>query len=374
MIRERVDRHGIIRPLESESELPGCSLPPSEIGVIKEGPVKKWMTAKREWDTRYASAKQRVQKQRARELAQGYQQFGAGEVPPPSALAGRRKTGADLRERKKERSWGMSLWSLWGSKHDEDAIKLEQEADKAPETTLASAEDGAGARPLHDTKTNQGKLLDKGKKPSNSRSRSRRRTVTDQNQTENQDEVDENTPAADLLTVKNEKPGQPSDNHLAPEFAANGTNPAILLKVPTNEEYDLKRPKADGIAFPFSIAGHNASASMTTLTSEVGIPPTKDLRTKEVMESGVSVNSADIHAAAGTGSSSEEAKVMRENERPADGTVVFREGKGKENSVPMSSVDSEKVAENGQVVGAERPPLETFVTAASNFPTNSTIA
>lgn len=241
----------------------------------------------------------------------------------------------------------MSLWSLWGSKHDEDAIKLEQEADKAPETTLASAEDGAGARPLYDTKTNQGKLLDKGKKPSNSRSRSRRRTVTDQNQTENQDEVDENTPAANLLTVKNEKPGQPSDNHLAPEFAANGTNPAILLKVPTNEEYDLKRPKADGIAFPFSIAGHNASASMTTLTSEVGIPPTKDLRTKEVMESGVSVNSADIHAAAGTGSSSEEAKVMRENERPADGTVVFGKGKGKENSVPMSSVDSEKVAENG---------------------------
>jgi hypothetical protein len=367
MIRQRVDRHGIISPLEPESELPGCNLPPSEVGVIKEGPVKKWMIAKREWDTRYASAKRRVQKQRAREMAQGYQQFGDGEVPPPSALAGRRKTGADLRAEKKQRSWGMSLWSLWGSKHDEDTMQREQEADKAPETTVASADDGAGARPLHDTKTTQGKLLD-GKKPSYSRSRSRRRTVTDQHQTETQEEVDENTPAADLLALKNGKLGQPSGDYLAPDFVASGGNPAILLQVPTNEEYDLKRPKANGIAFPFSILGHKASASMTTLTSEVGVPPTVDVRTKEVMESGVPENAADIHAANRTGSSSE-AKVMRENEKPVSG-----KGKKKENGVTVSSAGIETVVENGQVLGAERPPLETFVTAASNFPTTSTMA
>jgi hypothetical protein len=140
MIRQRVDRHGNTSHLEPESELPGCSLPPSEIGIIKEGPVKKWMAAKREWDTKFASAKRRVQKQRANEMAQGYQQFSDGEVPPPSALAGRRKTGAaDVKEEKKKRSMGMSLWSLWGSKHDEDTIKLEQEADKQPETTIASS-------------------------------------------------------------------------------------------------------------------------------------------------------------------------------------------------------------------------------------------
>jgi len=166
--------------------------------------------------------------------------------------------------------------------------------------------------------------------------------------------------------------GEPSDNHLTPDFAANGTNPSILLRVPTNEEYDLKRPKADGIAFPFSIAGHKASASMTTLTSEVGVPPTNDVRTKEVMESGVSANSADIHAANGTGSSSEEAKVMRENEHPAEETVVSGKGKGKENGVPVNPVGGEeKVVGNGYVVAAERPPLETFVTAASSFPTST---
>jgi hypothetical protein len=374
MIRQRVDRHGITRPLEPESELPGCSLPPNEIGMIKEGPVKKWMTAKREWDTRYASVKRRVQKQRAREMAKGYQQFGDGEVPPPSALAGRRKKGEDLRERKKERSWGMSLWSLWGSKHDEDAIKLEQEADKAPETTVASAENGAGARPLHDTKTNQGTFLDKQKMPSYSRSRSRRRTVTDQNQTENQDDVEENTPAADLHATENKKSRQHSDSCCTPDFAANGTNPAILLKVPTNEEYDLKRPKADGIAFPFSIAGHKASASMTTLTSEVGIEPTNDVRTKEVMESGVFANSADVHAANGTGSSSVKAIIMREDEKPVGETVATGKRSGKEDGVLLGSAGSEEVVEKRQVVRAERPAMETFVTASSSLPMGSTIS
>jgi hypothetical protein len=375
MIRQRVDRHGTISPLEPESELPGCTLSPSEIGVVKAGPVKKWMTAKREWDTKYASAKRRVQRQRAREMAQGYQQFGNGEVPPPSALAGRRKTGDDLREKKKERSWGMSLWSLWGSKHDEQTMQREEEAGKAPETTVASADDGAGARPLHDTETNQGKLLDQGTKPPHSRSRSRRRTVTDQHQTETQNEVDENTPAADLLALKNETLRQPSDDYLSPEFAAKGTTPVILIRAPTNEEYDLKRPKSGGIAFPFSIQGHKASASMTTLTSEIGVPPIDDMRTKGVMKSGVTENAADIHAANGTGSSTEEAKAMRENEQSLNGTDISEKGKGKqkenenENEMSASSANSEKAVENGQVVGAERPPLETFVTAASSFPT-----
>ena len=146
---------------------------PSEIGVIKGGPVRKWMAAKKEWDTKFASAKRRVQKQRAKEMRKGYQQFGAGEVPPPSALAGRRKTGEKLREEKRTKSMGMTLWALWGSKHDEKANELELEADREPETTTASAMDGAGARPLHDTKTQEGKQMDLEKKPEYSRSRSR---------------------------------------------------------------------------------------------------------------------------------------------------------------------------------------------------------
>lgn len=130
MIRQCVDRHGIIYPMAPESEIPALQMPASDVGVIKRGPVLKWLAAKKQWDTRYASAKRRVQNKRVQELMDGgFESFGEGERPPPSALAGRRrKVGleSDL-EKKKKKSWGMTLWSLWGSKHDESTIKREEE-------------------------------------------------------------------------------------------------------------------------------------------------------------------------------------------------------------------------------------------------------
>jgi hypothetical protein len=94
--------------------------------------------------------------------------------------------------------------------------------------------------------------------------------------------------------MKNVKLGQISDKHLTPNFTINDTNPVILVRVPTNEESDLKRPKAGGIAYPFSLQGHPATASMTTLTSEAGVPPVNDVRTEGVMKSGVQENASDI--------------------------------------------------------------------------------
>lgn len=431
MIRQRVDRHGHIFHLEPASELPGCNVPTDDIGVIKEGPVRKWMAAKRQWDTKYASAKRSVQKKRAKEMAQGYQEFGNGEVPPPSALAGRRKTGEDLKEEKRGKSMGMGLWALWGSKHDEKALKNEQDAQNSPETTVASSLDGAGARPLHDTQTNKSQTLGAGGRPEASRSRSRRRTVVDEHQTDGADNVDENTPAAALLAIKNANTGSAGDDHLAPDFAGNSTNPAILVRTPTNEdkEYDLKRPKAGGIAFPFSVKGHQTTASMTTLTSAVGVPPSEDVRTEGALNSGVQHNATDVgaitsNAIPGANSSGGIASVIG---RPATASTttltsavgvpptedVRTEGalnsgvqpntadieaaattikgvpevnggsvKGKEpaieppvlhestnGSVVTPSNTGGKVVENGEVISAERPPLETFVTAPMGLPT-----
>jgi len=336
MIRQRVDRHGIISPLEPESELPGCNLPARDIGVIKPGPVRKWMAAKRQWDTKFASSKRRVQKQRAKEMTKGYEQFGDGEVPPPSALAGRRKVGETLKEEKKKRSYGMSLWALWGSKHDEKTIVLEKEADKEPETSTATADDGANARPLDDTKTTQGKKLDANgkKKPDYSRSRSRRRTVTDQHQTDG-DDIDENTPAAVVHSRLEEKRGNGAD------VVTSETMPQILVRSPTIEntesESELKRPKAGGIAFPFSLRKHGATASMTTLTSAIGVPPAAEVDSPGSKESGVKQNAGDINATAAMGSAN---------------------GKGQQ-----------VVVENGEIVGAERPPLDTFFSAKEDLPT-----
>jgi len=121
MIRQRVDRHGHVFPLDAESSLPALRMLANEIGVIKPGPVQKWLEAKKQWDTKYAREKRKVQKNRVKEMAQGYQGFGDDEVPPPSALAGRR--GLNMpKEEKKSRSWGMSMWALWGSSHDENTV------------------------------------------------------------------------------------------------------------------------------------------------------------------------------------------------------------------------------------------------------------
>ena len=123
MIRQRVDRHGNIYPLASPSSFPALQMHPSEIGKIKPEPVRKWMNAKQVWDTKFAKEKRKVQKQRAEEMAKGFQSFGADEVPPPSALAGRRGLVVP-KEDEKKRSWGMSLWSVWGSSHDEKTVSL----------------------------------------------------------------------------------------------------------------------------------------------------------------------------------------------------------------------------------------------------------
>lgn len=123
MIRQRVDRHGRIFPLGPESSLPALQMAVNEIGVIKPGPVQKWLEAKLQWDTKYAREKRKIQRTRIKEMAQGYQGFGDDEVPPPSSLAGRRGLSMP-KEEKKGRSWGLSLWALWGSSHDEETVRF----------------------------------------------------------------------------------------------------------------------------------------------------------------------------------------------------------------------------------------------------------
>ena len=121
MVRQRVDRHGHIHDLAPASSLPALQMPAHEIGVIKAGPVRKWLQAKHKWDIKFAKEKRKVQEKRMQEMLNGYEGFGTDELPPPSALAGRRIMQTAQTEKKK-RSWGMSLWSLWGSSHDEKAV------------------------------------------------------------------------------------------------------------------------------------------------------------------------------------------------------------------------------------------------------------
>jgi hypothetical protein len=83
MVRQLVDRHGHIHILEPASSLPALQMPANEIGVIKPGPVRQWLEGKQMWDIKFAKDKRRVQKQRIKEMSQGFEGFGDEEVPPP---------------------------------------------------------------------------------------------------------------------------------------------------------------------------------------------------------------------------------------------------------------------------------------------------
>lgn len=121
MIRQRIDRHGYIYPLAPKEELTALNLPVSEVGVPKPGPVNKWMKASQQWNGKFAKQKIKIQQQRIKEMQAGFERF-EGEHPPPTALAGRRTKGMKA-EKAKKKSWGMALWSLWGSKHDEATVR-----------------------------------------------------------------------------------------------------------------------------------------------------------------------------------------------------------------------------------------------------------
>lgn len=233
MIRQRVTRHGASHPLAPEAELPACTQKSQGIGVIKEGQVKKWLAAKREWDSRFATTKAKVHKKIIRDMAHGYHEF-PGETPPPTALAGRRRLGETFEEKRRVKSLGLALWSLWGSKHDEATVERELKANEAhhdPETKATTAEAGQSARKLSEAASYD------------NRSPSRHRVVTDENQT------DENTPIAELMAKRQEA-----------EASSN------LLDVPATGATG-KRPFVEGIAMPFTLKKEAETASMLTLNS-----------------------------------------------------------------------------------------------------------
>ncbi|KAL9611394.1 MAG: hypothetical protein Q9167_003969 [Letrouitia subvulpina] len=291
MIRQRVSRHGVVFPLAPPSELPALNMPANEIGVIKPGPVRKWMAAKRVWDTRFAREKRRVQKQRIKEMVAGFEGFGDDEVPPPSALAGRRP-GA-LRERhgkrggvdgasegRRGKSWGMTLWSLWGSKHDEAALEREEKADKdkgvvdnVPPTAAGLAGGAEARRNQSDgggrTKSKKGRRRHGAKSPARSRSRSRRRVVSYTGQSD---------PDPSSLQGFN-KDGSPVDHSIFPSTSPSVSEaPNSAIQVMDLASTDGLRPVGEGgKAFPFKLksflAPEGGNASTITLKSErVGTP------------------------------------------------------------------------------------------------------
>jgi len=148
MIRQRVTRHGIIYPLAPQSEIAALALDPETVGSIKPGPVKKWLAKQKDMEARFGNERRKIQRKRAKELAQGYDEI-LGEYPPPTALVGRRQKGiAPEERRKKGKSWGLAIWSGWGSSHDETTLEREEKLEEAAQrhqmdSSITDLPDGA---------------------------------------------------------------------------------------------------------------------------------------------------------------------------------------------------------------------------------------
>ncbi|KAF2760387.1 alpha/beta-hydrolase [Pseudovirgaria hyperparasitica] len=273
MIRQRIDRNGLIYPLPPASEIPALQLESSEIGRIKEGPVRKWMGAQEKWTKKFARQKLNVQKKRLQAMAKGFERF-EGEQPPPTALAGRRAKGMD-KPAKNKRSMGMSLWSLWGSKHDETTIEHEEKADMDGVPTIP--EDGAnggGGTVANST----GKSAARNKSRSKSRPRrpkigasvgSHRSNVTDQGQgnegSDGQMVAVQNTPSH--LSPS----GSPNAFPAISPLPSNGpVVPGTDTVVPDSNTLST-RPTREGVAYPFKLRlakdGEPVNASTLTLQS-----------------------------------------------------------------------------------------------------------
>ena len=67
MIRERISLTGVVRPLEPTSEMDILQLDPEDLGLIKEGPAKRYLAGKAIWDKRFRKTYEKVQKKRESE-------------------------------------------------------------------------------------------------------------------------------------------------------------------------------------------------------------------------------------------------------------------------------------------------------------------
>ncbi|KAK9772934.1 putative Alpha/beta hydrolase fold-3 domain-containing protein [Seiridium cardinale] len=388
MIRQQISRHGTVTPLAPEEDLISCNMPASGIGVIKEGPVRKWLVTRNQWDTRFGSARAKIHKKRLKEMVAGYEHFD-GETPPPSALAGRRKAGYEMADYKKRKSMGLALWSLWGSKHDEMTMNREQEADKVPEIKVATDAEGAGARSQADIRK-QEKKVEKRPDLLASRSPSRRRIVKDEHQVaeEKRSAAEEASPLAVLMAQRTGKQAADDDS----------TSRAGLLGpdyVPPETGATGKRPIVEGIAVPFTLNKEAETASMITLTSYVDtsrvaspVPFSPHAQGPAATSAAAMVDGVDRTVIAAQPESpptprASSPKVpiiddMAEEEpvtagTPRSASPAATPKATSPNATPTvekaNGFDTKPVVMAGGVMTqGERPPLETFVTAQEELP------
>lgn len=262
MIRQKVDRHGNVFPLPPPEELSALRLKPDEIGVLKEAPVRRWLRRQEEWNKKFAGMKRKLQEQRAKEKAlelikgQGLAELGIpmDENPPPTALVGMTVRGRDLTRLKRiKRSWGMTLWSKWGSKHDQFTLESRAMVGAEAQQQEEAGKDSVDQQQQQQTGGPSASTRSRSRSNTASRRpRSYSRTVSDQGQ------------AGDWQEQQSQF-GQYLSPEDIPEIAVD--EPIVPLTRTTSA-----RPTQGGIAYPFKLVvpedqRKSVNPSMITLES-----------------------------------------------------------------------------------------------------------
>ncbi|KAI1625122.1 esterase/lipase [Exophiala viscosa] len=258
MLRQRIDRGGNVYALLPPHELPGCRMHPDDVGVVKPGPVRKWLQARNSWDTKYASVSKKVRKQRIRALVNGdIRPFEGGERPPASALASRR-TDKDLLPKKPHKTYGLiSMWSMWGSKHDEQTLKREEEAEQntrpehdGKDGTGLSAEVPSGQSENAPNREALAATANRGRSGSRKRSVSERRRASDAKSRGRARTVT----VSDTGQVEGEK-GQPTPHTLQTAATTTTTSsrapgiPPVIVTNPATDDQTQRSPDHLSVGF-----------------------------------------------------------------------------------------------------------------------------
>ncbi|GAA5859683.1 hypothetical protein JCM1840_006408 [Sporobolomyces johnsonii] len=94
MIRERVSITGVVRPMEPQAEMQALTLDPEDIGLIKEGPVKRYLAGKAIWDKKFKNEYKRVQKRREKHLKMAMREEAKRVTKRVSELQKEKKKGS----------------------------------------------------------------------------------------------------------------------------------------------------------------------------------------------------------------------------------------------------------------------------------------
>ncbi|KAI0082430.1 alpha/beta-hydrolase [Panus rudis PR-1116 ss-1] len=120
MIRERVDVFGCIRAMEPQGDIQALRIPINQIGIIKEEPVRRWLTGQEKWDKKYKTSALKAERRRkyyerkAAALVEHARKQGltlARDGTPTATRRGSRETvasvaGSSLGDVRQDRRWG----------------------------------------------------------------------------------------------------------------------------------------------------------------------------------------------------------------------------------------------------------------------------